>query len=136
MDIKCAALVLLVLAVTVELTATLPREYGSFLKIQLGGIMEIKDPEAQKMEKKSLKDADMNLDKYLASGLADKRHSRHIGSPPLVGVVMTRYNVKLHSGLRKREKRHLKDADKYFSLGLADKPHSRHKRVPPGPRGG
>ena len=104
MDAKCAALVLVVLAVTVELAETLPYGFGSFLKIPPTGFMRRKDAEVQKREKKSLKDADMNLDEYLASGLADKPYSRHRRAPPLGGLGITRDNVKLHSDVPKRER--------------------------------
>ena len=78
----------------------------------------------------------INLDEVLASGLADKLHSRHKIKPPVgiaVGIVTIK-NVKLQSEVR-REKRSMEDSDinlnKYLASGLADKPLNRHKRIPP-----
>ena len=140
MDIKCAALiylVLVVLTIIVGLTETRLPPHGSFLGSPLGGIITRKNAEVQKREKKSLKDADINLDEVLASGLADKLHSRHKRRPPVgiaVGIITIK-NVKLQSEVRKREKRCVEDTDmnldEYLALGMADKPLNRHKRFPP-----
>ena len=133
MDIKCAALVLVLLTVTMEFTETLPPLCANCLKASPEGIMTGKVANIQKRQKKSLKDADINLDEVFASELADKLHSRHKrGVPPRSPGIMT-MNVKLQSGMRKRQKKSLKDADinlnEFLASGLADLINSR-KRVP------
>ena len=58
MNIKCAALVLVVFTHKVELTETRPSIWGSFVRQPPHSIMTRKDAEVQKREKKSLKNAD------------------------------------------------------------------------------
>ena len=133
MDIKCAALVLVLLTVTVDFSETLPLLCANCLKISPEGIMTEKIADIQKRQKKSLKDADINLDEYLASGLADLINSRRKRVPQ--EGKMTAKNTRLHSEVGKREQRSVEDADmnldEYFPLGLADKLHSRYRRIPP-----
>ena len=129
MDIKCAALVLVLLTVTVEFSETLPLLCATCLKISREGIMTEEVADIQKRQKKSLKDADINLDEFFAS--ADKFHSRHERSLPPGGGFFIKTGMKM----RKREKKSLKDADinldEFFAS--ADKFHSRHERsLPPG----
>ena len=136
MDIKCAALVLIVLTDKVGLTETLPPIWGSFVRPPSRGIMTRKDADVQKREKKSLKDADINLDGFLASGLDDKLYIRHKRRQPVGFAIgtMTIKNVKLQPEVP-REKRSVEDTDinlnKYLYSGLADKPLNRHKRISP-----
>ena len=94
MDIKLVALVLVFLAVTVEITETMPFP-GAFL-LQSQNIMARKyarhHSEKQQKAKRSVEDADMSLDEYRASGLADKpqiRHKRAVfsGNIIVVGVM-------------------------------------------------
>ena len=134
MDIKCAALVLVLLTVTVELSETLPLLCANCLKTSPEGIVTGKVADIQKRQKKSLKDADINLDEVFASELADKLHSRDKRSGPPISRGIITMDVKLQSEMRKREKKSLKDPDinlnDFFASELADKLHSRDKRVP------
>ena len=51
-----------------------------------------------------MENSDINLNKYLASGLADKTLNRHKRYPPQGGFIITKKNVPLQSEVRKREK--------------------------------
>ena len=133
MDIKCAALVLVILIVTVELTETFPLHRPPLLP----GIIVRKNMRlysgTEQRDKRSVEDTDKIMGEYMATGLADKPHSRNRRRPP--SGIMTRMYTRIQSKKHKGEKRSLEDVDmaldKYMALGLADKPHSRNRRMLP-----
>ena len=79
MDIKCIALVLVFLAIGMELSETMPFPRAFLLPPQ--SIMARKSAkhhsEMRRRAKRSVEGPDKNIDEYMASGLADKPHSRH-----------------------------------------------------------
>ena len=96
MDIKYLTLVVIVLVVTAELTETY-RFPGGFLQAPFLTERRMTrqvlfHSETQQREKRSVEDADMNLDEYMALRLADKPHSRQkraliSGNIIVVGVI-------------------------------------------------
>ena len=132
MDIKCAALVLVILTVTLELAETLPLRRPPPPGIIVRKNMRLHS-ETEQRDKRSMEDTDKIMGEYMASGLADKPHSRNRRRPPT--GIMTRMYARIQSKKHKGEKRSLEDVymtlEIYMALGLADKPHSRNRRRKP-----